>query len=514
MKSMKLLSEYEFSLFQRLLVEKSGLFFDEDRKDGLSMAISERLEKFEYGNFEEYYHFLQGDPEGMQEFKNLLNLVTIGETYFFRNKPQMDALIKFVLPEIIKRKENDLYKKIRVWSAGCSRGDEPYSIAMAIMEILPDYKEWEISILGTDINQESLKIAYAAAYSGRDIEYISPVYLKKYFDKTKNGYVVKSEVKRVVDFKYHNMAKDFFNEKKMSELDIVFCRNVTIYFDFEIIKDVVNKFYDCFGENGFLFMGHAETLWQITDKFKAIEFPKTFVYKKDTHVGKTEASKPFMAIPDIKLEDFSDTGISKISDIIQKKVSFAEDSVPVENLAEEKIQEKKEKSQLQERERDSLYRQAMSLFNNKNFEDSIKIFNQIIEIDAGETRAYFLKANILANQAKYNEAIEELSKIIEVDNLYVEAYYLLGVLMYKTGDFAGAEKQFRRVAYIDPKIVLSYFNLGNVYLCQKKNDKAAREFINVIRLLEDMDKAASIRLCEEFTVEFLLRACQERLAVM
>jgi chemotaxis protein methyltransferase CheR len=137
--------------------------------------------------------------------------------------------------------------------------------------------------------------------------------------------------------------------------------------------------------------------------------------------------------------------------------------------------------------------------------------NLAIRQDKNPLHAHLTKATLLANEAKYKEATEMLAKIIEVDNLSVEAYYLLGVLSYKSSNLGEAETQFRKVIYVDPDSVLAYFNLGNMYLYQKKFKEAAREFKNAIRLLEKRPKDEQIRFCEDFTVEFLLRACRNRL---
>ena len=505
MKNIQPLLEDDFCLFQELLVEESGLYFDKDRSEGLRLALWERLQNRKHDSYQEYYNLLRFHPEGCLEIRELLDLITIGETYFFRNRPQFDALMRFVLPEIVQRKMYSPDKSIRVWSAGCSKGDEAHSIAIAIMEVIPSYEDWDISILGTDINRNVLVCAKEAIYGERDISHLPSEYLNKYFKVRGSNYILDDSVRKFVDFEYHNLAKDPFIHEGMQNLDIIFCRNVTIYFNFQTTKRVIENFHNCISRDGYLFLGHAETLWQITSKFETVEFPQTFLYKKALIPVEEEVMKPFMGVPEIKLEEIAPMGEAVLEEEVfpgEAKPELEEKAHPIEEI---------EKPPTGEEEIDSLYREATILFEEKKYQEALSLSDNIIAQDRNHMRAHFTKATILANQAKYEDAVDTFAKIIEMDNLNVEAYYLLGILSYKTSDFEGAKRQFRKVIYIDPDIVLAYFNLGNIYLYQRKFNEAVREFNNAIRLLEKRPKDEEVRFCEDFTVDFLLRACKNNL---
>ncbi len=504
MKNLLPLSAVDFDLFQKLLVEESGLYFDRDRSETLRIALWERIENRKYDSYQEYYNLLRFHPEGRLEIRELIDLITIGETYFFRNRPQFDALIRFVLPEIVQRKMYSADKSIRVWSAGCSKGDEAHSIAIAIMEVIPSYEDWDISLLGTDINRNVLVYAKEAIYGERDISHLPGEYLNKYFKVRGSNYILDDRVRKLVNFEYHNLAKDPFIHEGIQNLDIIFCRNVTIYFDFQTTKRVIDNFYNCLRRDGYLFLGHAETLWQITSKFETVEFPQTFLYKKAIIPVEEEVMKPFMGVPEIKLEE-----IAPMEEVALGEVFLPEETKP--ELEEAHPIEEIEKPPTEEDQIDSLYREATVLFEEKKYQEALSLSDKIIAQDRNHIRAHFTRATILANQAKYEDALTTLAKIIEMDNLNVEAYYLLGILSYKTSDFEGAKRQFRKVIYIDPDIVLAHFNLGNIYLYQRKLSKAVREFNNAIKLLEKRPKDEQVRFCEDFTVDFLLRACKNNL---
>src|SRR3989304_2613910 len=305
MKNILPLSADDFGLFQELLIQTSGLFFEKSRNQSLHFALWQRLQHRGYGSYREYYNLLKFHPEGCLEIRELLDLITIGETYFFRNKAQFDVLMRFVLPEIIQRKVDSRDRCIRVWSAGCSGGDETYSIAMAMMEVVPSYQEWRISILGTDINRNGLACAKEAIYGEKHIAHLPKEYLGKYFKAGGSTYRLHAKVQELTQFEYHNLAKDPFIQERMRDIDILFCRNVIIYFDGQTTQRVIENFHNCLAQDGYLFLGHSETLWQITDKFERVEFPQTFIYRKRSSPAQEERMKPFMAVPEIAIGDLT-----------------------------------------------------------------------------------------------------------------------------------------------------------------------------------------------------------------
>lgn len=499
MKDVPALSKLEFGLFQELLLEKSGLYFDEDRSQSLHLSIWERLTKKGLNSYGEYWNFLKSNAEGYHELQELLDLITTGETYFFRNMPQFEALQKVILPGIIEAKMHSSDKSIRVWSAGCSTGDETYSIAMAIMEALPSCEDWNISVLGTDINRNSVMFAKEAVYGQRHIDRMPAELLERYFKKNEKRYFLADSVKRIPRFERHNLARDPYTLDGMRNLDIIFCRNVTIYFDFETTKHVINNFYDCLNMGGVLFLGYTETLWGITDKLTAVEFPKTFVYKKLPYLVKEEAVKPLLHVPNIDLET-----------IVASTPSIPEPKVPEPKEAPAPAP----KSQKKKTELKFLYSLAASLVSQGEYGHALEFFEKIISLDHTNIPAYFAKATVLANQGMYQDAINVFERVVEMDNLHIDAYYIMGILLSKMGDPKGAEDKFRKVIYIDPSVALAYFNLGIIYLYTAKFNKAELEFNNAIKILNKNDKKDPVKFCEDFTAGGLLSTCKKYLGVI
>lgn len=272
--NIKRLTDDEFKKFALLIYEESGIYMKDSKITLLSNRLRKRLNALSLSEFTDYYNYLQkltGEAK-KKEYEELLDVVSTNETYFFRNERQFEALSDFCLPEIAKTKKN---KRLRIWSAACSTGEEPYTIAVCVMENMKHLAGWNIEILATDIAPSVLEFAKDGFYSGRRIEKVPPELLKKYFsieDKEKGVYRVNDDLKKMVNFYYLNFFKNPFPK----DIDIIFCRNVMIYFDKIHQKKLVSGFYDSIVDDGYLFIGHSETLHSISDDFlykKILESP-------------------------------------------------------------------------------------------------------------------------------------------------------------------------------------------------------------------------------------------------
>ncbi len=270
----KRLSNDEFNKFAKLIYEESGIFLKETKITLLSNRLRKRLHALKLDEFSDYYkyiHSLEGD-EKKKEYEQLIDVVSTNETYFFRNERHFEALVKYCLPEIARNKRT---KTLRIWSAACSTGEEPYTIAICVLENKNLFHGWNIEIIATDIALSVLDFAADGEYSGRRIEKVSQGNLTKYFNRSNedpNVYQIKKEAKDMVNFYYLNFFKNTFPKN----IDIIFCRNVMIYFDKDHQRKLIKKFYESIADDGFLFIGHSETLHSISDDFaykKILEAP-------------------------------------------------------------------------------------------------------------------------------------------------------------------------------------------------------------------------------------------------
>ncbi|MDX2470143.1 MAG: protein-glutamate O-methyltransferase CheR [SAR324 cluster bacterium] len=265
-------------LIRDLVASHSGINYDEKKFYFLEKRIARRIQATNSKNIKEYYRLLSlGD--NADEIRELINTLTTNETYFFRNAPQLDSFVKEVLPLIVKEKEKNNDYTINIWSAGCSSGDEAYTLSILLKENLPNYTKWKINILATDIDTQILDKAKLALYDQRAIKDVSPQLLKTYFHSVGNRYQVVPEIKNLVTFEQLNLLdRKAMRQKK--NFDFTFCRNVLIYFNEDARKRVVSSFYDSLRPGGFIFLGHSESVGKLSAAFKLIKFNKSLSYQK------------------------------------------------------------------------------------------------------------------------------------------------------------------------------------------------------------------------------------------
>ncbi len=272
------MSEEEFKLLSDLIYNYCGLTFTGSQKILFQKRVKSRVEKLRLSSFKEYYQFLKYDPKREEELKTLVDILTVNETYFFREPAQFDALLNHVLPEIASK---SIQKTIKIWSAACSTGAEPYTIAILLKEKKPLDSSWKIDIIGTDISISALEEARKGIYTEAAFRTTPPEYKRKYFTKTPDGYYkISDEIKRMVSFRYLNLL----NKTQMSlmkNIHVIFCRNVLIYFDLEAKKKVVENFYNSLVKGGYLFIGQSESLFKVTNLYKLVPTSKVLLYKKE-----------------------------------------------------------------------------------------------------------------------------------------------------------------------------------------------------------------------------------------
>jgi chemotaxis protein methyltransferase CheR len=264
------LNDANFELYRDLIYTESGITFTQTNRSILESRLKERLREKGVSSVASYFDTVKKDKE---ELKGFLDSITTNLTRFFRNQAHFDALEKFVIPEVMNIKK--MAGTIRIWSAGCSTGEEPYTIAMLLSEVLP--KAWNFEILASDISLKCLMTAKEGFYAESRIVGIPDNYLAKYFDKVDGGYKVHTDIQSKIKFDYHNLK----NDSGQRGLDVVFCRNVIIYFDDVAQTAVINRFWDSMASKSFLFIGHSESLFGMNTKFEFIKTEWATLYRKN-----------------------------------------------------------------------------------------------------------------------------------------------------------------------------------------------------------------------------------------
>ena len=288
------LTEPELKLLQTLVYEQCGMYFDDRRAHFLQDRLLRRLRACRLESFYSYYRLLTS-REGRTELAALLENLTVNETSFFRNKPQLDLFHKTTLDELLHRKHQARDYSLRLWSAGCSTGQEPYTLAMLVCDALSYFllrnapvgqhpspkplvpSPWTVEILASDISYSALRAGQDGLYTEQQIEPVDHMYRLRYFDRVADGYHVKDTLKQLVHFDFHNLKTDYLPQRN----DIIFCRNVMIYFDEAEQRRLVEKFYRCLNRHGYLFIGHAETLFGISERFRMVHRNNGTAYQRN-----------------------------------------------------------------------------------------------------------------------------------------------------------------------------------------------------------------------------------------
>jgi len=287
------LTEAELKLLQTLVYQECGMFFDERRSHFLKDRLQRRLKACQLDSFYAYYRLLTS-RDGRAELALLLENLTVNETSFFRNRPQLELLQKTVLEELLRRKQERRDYTLRIWSAGCSSGQEPYTVAILICDALAYYylrnplpfempspkplipPPWKVEIVASDISYASLRVGQEGLYTEQQMEPVDYTCRLRYFEKSAAKYAVRPSLKALVQFDFHNLKTEFLPRRN----DIILCRNVMIYFDEAEQKRLIEKFWHCLNPAGFLFVGHAESLFGLTQKFRMVHENNGTAYQR------------------------------------------------------------------------------------------------------------------------------------------------------------------------------------------------------------------------------------------
>ena len=270
------LSEDVFRLIRDIIKEYCGLYFDDSSLYLIEKRLSRRVKSHNLNDFRDYYRFIRYDKNTEEELSAIMDILTVNETYFFREQNQLRAFSEEILEELkVTLKDR---KTLRIWSAGCSTGEEPYTITMLVNEE-DSFNGWNIEVHGSDINQRVLQTARKGTYTKNSFRTTEPYFLRKYFAEENSAFTINDSIKKHVNFSYLNLL-DPVKTRFMGKMDVIFCRNVLIYFDNASRRRVIENFYDRLVDGGYLLLGHAESLINISTAFKLKHLKNDMVYQK------------------------------------------------------------------------------------------------------------------------------------------------------------------------------------------------------------------------------------------
>lgn len=272
------ISREDFDNISSMIKEKSGICLGNAKTSFLASKLAHRLKETNSESVKEYYFYLKYDSKGMIELDNLIETVTVGETFFFRHQEQLDDFAGQVLPEILKHRRN--LHPLSIWSAGCSSGEEAYTLAIMLLESNCKLDRDSINIMASDISASALHSAREGIYDDYSVRNVPRGLLYKYFEKTAKGkYLIAPTIKQIVRFASINLM-DYRSTSRVRNVDCIFCRNVIIYFDEKDKRRCVEHLYESLSEDGYVFLGHSESLGRISNLFEPLKLRHTVAYRK------------------------------------------------------------------------------------------------------------------------------------------------------------------------------------------------------------------------------------------
>ena len=500
----QVLSKIVFDKFRQYIEGRTGIYIDDSKQNSFKTSLDVRMRILGIKDYDAYYSLITTNARGKKEFDELLNLLLIKETFFFRDDRQLNVLTKNILPELIERKKE---KEIKIWSAGCATGEEPYSIAMAIMEShLPD--DINVSVYATDISEGALKRAEGGIYNKSSMRAIDKEMLNKYFTHRDGQYFLNDQVKRRVHFETVNLIEPYFLMEEES-IDIVFCKNVIIYFRLDTVKKLIRRFYNALTDGGCLFVGHSESLWQISDDFELEEISGIFLYRKDGKNKMVSVKKRSQQMG--KAVNIMDFACQRLSSSLTKKAA------PHSTLTPQVVREKASQQHvglMHKKDVSKWMKKGVPPAGVDNYGSVLEDIEEVLQDDPKNAKVHLLAGEIYANMGLYDKALRKGMDVLEVNDLSDNAYLLIGSIYYKIGEKEKAVSSFKKAIYLDDNSILAHYYLGNLYKDAGLIEQAVNEYKHVIRIFETNPESKERLVGEVFTVKQLKEICTRNIELL
>lgn len=466
------------------LQDNLGLYFRDERLVDLKRGLSSAATEFGFYNSEECVRWLLSEPLNQTQIEILATHLSVGETYFFRDQPSFEILKNQVLPKIIKaRAKKD--PRIRIWSVGCSTGEEPYSIAMVLTELITNLCDWNITILGTDIVPGYLQKATIGDYSQWSFRNIPKGIQEKFFTNVeKNRYTIKPKIKSMVTFLYHNLIKDAYPsvDNGTNAMDIIFCRNVLMYFKHQAACEVLTKLSQSLVEGGWLFSSP-------TDIIACPQFPELIPFP-DTLT--TLYRKKKMIIPPLEKVETAVSYIPLEPVLIQPE----KEALPAQKIYVEDPEETLKSSPSC---REIPFSKAKKLYQQGFYEPVLPAIKNHLLKNPNDSQAMGLLARCYANLGLLQEAQIWCGKALSIDKMNWEWWFLSGTIYQEQKLIQDAINSLKHALYLDMDNPLLHFSLGNLYRENSSDQDARRYFNNALMLLKRYDQNELIQETEGIT---------------
>jgi chemotaxis protein methyltransferase CheR len=457
----RVMNNVDLDLLKSLIAEQTGLRILDGNADSFARLVQDRMKAFRLTLPADYHRLLLsfGKLEWAEEHAYFSRGLTTGETYFFRDQGQMNVLSRYILPELIDR--NRAQRRLRLWSAGCSSGEEAYSLAMLLDELAVDLSDWQIFILGTDINPEALAKAQLGAYSEWSFRQVSPERRKRYFRLCRERWLLDPRIRQQVHFRPLNLVTTDFPQdgSGLQPMDLILCRNVFIYLEPDTVSRIADKITASLAEGGYLMTGHGELYAHPLGELRTRIFPDSIVYQKSRPQTLKRPQAPMIA---------------PTQPIIEKRVM-----PPTANEF-------------------AAGRPA----------------GGPVAVPEADAAAAMQAAWNLANRGQQAEALACCKKLIAQNPLDHHPYYLSALLAQEQEKTEEAKTLLKKVLYLAPEYVSAYLELGEIYLKENNRALAQKMWLSARKLLRPLPQDKPIEMFGDSTAGDILQFVENRLTAL
>ncbi len=475
------------SELSEFVARRTGLYFPRERRRDLVRGISSAAGEFGFGDVSSCVRWLLTSPLTREQVEVLAGHLTVGETYFFRDRKCFDILEHEIFPELL-RKRRQAGRYLRIWSVGCATGEEPYSVAILLHRMIHDIEDWNITIVATDINASFLGKAAGGIYGGWSFRDVPSWVKKAYFKKNDNGtFELFPSMRKSVTFSYHNLAEDAYPSlaNNTNAMDLIFCRNVLMYFSRETQTKAIRKFYRCIVNGGWLIVSPTEIFSSVqSSPFIPVQFSGWTIYRKDVSKEAASGSR----LPGCRVAGSID---SATTPTFRPAVGSGGYTVfpPLTEGDEGKgapggLSEQSAVGPSIAPEEATSYREALKLYEQGRYSEAEERITSVLSVDKGNGPALGLLSRIYANRGLLPDARTLCEKAITADKLNPAYYYLLATILLEMGLGEESEKCLKRTLYLDQGFALAHFALGNSARRNGRKKESGRHYKNALAVLQ------------------------------
>ena len=468
--------EIQCSRLSTLIAERMGLHFPPDRWDDLERGFAAAAREFGFDDAQSCADWLFSAPATRDQIQVLANHLTVGETYFFRDQATLQALSNHVLPDLIRSRRGKT-QRLRFWSAACCSGEEPYSLAILLHQLLPDLADWHVTITATDVNPRFLHKAAEGVYSEWSFRNAPPGLNRRYFTRTAGGrWSLIPEIRRMVSFSHLNLVEDVYPslETNTNAMDVILCRNVLMYFAPTQMKRVIDSLGGCLIEGGWIIVSPSEASSALFSRFETVNLPDAIFFRKP---GRRVVG---------------DWQVAEAPTLRSAAESFRHEPAAVEEPDTLATLQETVESVAPLAAAEALYRDGRY--------DECASFLIAAEVQTSGPSSFSLLARALANQGRLDEALQWCERWIATDKMNPAGHYLRAVVLIEQGTEEEARASLQRAIYLDPDFVLAHFTLGSLAKSAGRLEQAEKHFANALMLLRRFDPGALLPESEGLTV--------------